>query len=196
MRTSAHSSIFWWQRRGDGSGSWQRPEVGAPCWGLPRGSRAAGVWSQLAAAVVEQVPTAVARMPTVCLWTGRDTKLLGFFSSTWRFRHVSLFVCVCLLVIERLDRWNAMPICQMSFSNKHWPLKGLCGRCLICLRPHSLLSVLEKTRVFVKKPSPVGFLGFFWVFGVFWVFLGFFARTRGFLGFFSVSRILLGASRL
>jgi hypothetical protein len=29
-----------------------------------------------------------------------------------------------------------------------------------------------------------------------WVFLGFFAQTRGFLGLFSVSRILLGASRL
>ena len=37
---------------------------------------------------------------------------------------------------------------------------------------------LEKTRVFLKKPSPVGFFGFFWVFlgflgffGFFWVFL-------------------------
>jgi hypothetical protein len=30
---------------------------------------------------------------------------------------------------------------------------------------------LEKTRVFLKKPSPVGFFGFF---GVFWGFLGFF----------------------
>jgi hypothetical protein len=59
---------------------------------------------------------------------------------------------------------------------------------------------LEKTRVFLKKASPVGFfwvfLGFFGFFGFFWVFLGFFAQTRGFLGFFSVSRILLGASRL
>jgi hypothetical protein len=36
---------------------------------------------------------------------------------------------------------------------------------------------LEKTRVFLKKTSPVGFFGFFWFF---WVFLGFFARTRGF----------------
>jgi hypothetical protein len=35
---------------------------------------------------------------------------------------------------------------------------------------------LEKTRVFLKKPSPVGFFGFF---------LFFFAQTRGFLGFFS-----------
>jgi hypothetical protein len=52
---------------------------------------------------------------------------------------------------------------------------------------------LEKTRVFKKKTSPVGFLGFF---GFYWVFLGFFAQTKGFLGFFSVSRILLGASRL
>jgi hypothetical protein len=47
-----------------------------------------------------------------------------------------------------------------------------------------------------KKPSPVGFFGFFWVFWVFLGFFGFFARTRGLLGFFSVSRILLGASRL
>jgi hypothetical protein len=37
---------------------------------------------------------------------------------------------------------------------------------------------LEKTRVFLKKTSPVGFFGFFWVFlgflgfwGFFWVFL-------------------------
>jgi hypothetical protein len=37
---------------------------------------------------------------------------------------------------------------------------------------------LEKTRVFLKKPSPVGFFGFFWVLlgfiGFFWVLLGFF----------------------
>jgi hypothetical protein len=42
---------------------------------------------------------------------------------------------------------------------------------------------------FLTQPS-----GFFWVF--LWFFLGFFVRTRGFLGFFSVSRILLGASTL
>jgi hypothetical protein len=47
-----------------------------------------------------------------------------------------------------------------------------------------------------KKPAQwvflgvLGFLGFFGFFGFF------FAQTRGFLGFFSVSRILLGASRL
>ena len=61
---------------------------------------------------------------------------------------------------------------------------------------------LEKTRVFLKKPSPVGFFVFFWVF---WVLLGF-LFFLGFLGFFCpdkrvfkvflVSRILLGASRL
>jgi len=51
---------------------------------------------------------------------------------------------------------------------------------------------------FLKKTSPVGF----WVFVflvVFWVslvFFGFFAQTRGILGLFSVSWILLGASRL
>jgi hypothetical protein len=39
---------------------------------------------------------------------------------------------------------------------------------------------------FLKKPAQ-------WVF---LVFFGFFAQTRGFLGFFSVSQILLGASRL
>ncbi len=43
---------------------------------------------------------------------------------------------------------------------------------------------LEKTRVFLKKTSPVGFFGFFWVFfgffGFFWVFLGFFAPSEGF----------------
>jgi hypothetical protein len=48
-----------------------------------------------------------------------------------------------------------------------------------------------------KKTSPVGFFGFFWVFwfffGVFW---GFFCPDERVFGFFSVSRILLGASRL
>jgi hypothetical protein len=39
-----------------------------------------------------------------------------------------------------------------------------------------------------------GFLGVFWDFFVF--FLNIFAQKREFLGFFSVSRILLGASRL
>ena len=30
---------------------------------------------------------------------------------------------------------------------------------------------LAKTRVFLKKPSPVGFFGFYWVFfGFYWVF--------------------------
>jgi transposase InsO family protein len=33
---------------------------------------------------------------------------------------------------------------------------------------------LAKTRVFLKKPSPVGFFGFYWVLLGFWVFLGFF----------------------
>jgi hypothetical protein len=52
---------------------------------------------------------------------------------------------------------------------------------------------------FLKNPAQwvfFGFFGFFWGFWVFWVFLGFFARAREFLGFFKVSRILLGASRL
>jgi hypothetical protein len=56
--------------------------------------------------------------------------------------------------------------------------------------PKPLFSGLEKTRVFKKKNQPSGF------FGVFWVFWGFFAQTRGLLGYFSVSQILLGASRL
>jgi hypothetical protein len=43
-----------------------------------------------------------------------------------------------------------------------------------------------------KKPGPVFFFGFFF----FLFFLGFFAQTRGFLEFFSVSRIPLGAYRL
>jgi hypothetical protein len=53
-----------------------------------------------------------------------------------------------------------------------------------------ILAGLEQTRFFFK-PSPVVFFGFFGLFG----FLGFFAQKRGFLLFFSVSRILLGASR-
>jgi hypothetical protein len=32
---------------------------------------------------------------------------------------------------------------------------------------------LAKTRVFFKKPSPLVFLGFYWVFGFFWVFFKF-----------------------
>jgi hypothetical protein len=44
-----------------------------------------------------------------------------------------------------------------------------------------------------KKPNPVGFFGFFWVF---WGFLGFFGPEERVLGFFPVSRILLGAARL
>jgi len=57
-----------------------------------------------------------------------------------------------------------------------------------------LKSGLEKTR-FKKKTQPSGFFGFFvffWVFGLFWVF----CPEERVLGFFSVSRILLGASRL
>ncbi len=49
---------------------------------------------------------------------------------------------------------------------------------------HSALAGLEKTRVFnIKKTSRVAFSGFL-------CFLGFFAQKRGYLGFFSVSRIL------
>jgi hypothetical protein len=59
--------------------------------------------------------------------------------------------------------------------------------------PINLQVGLEKTWVFyTKKTSPVGFLVFFWVFWFFYTF----AQKREFLGFFSVSRILLGASRL
>ncbi len=50
---------------------------------------------------------------------------------------------------------------------------------------------LEKTRVFLKKTSPVGFFGFFLgFFGFFWYICPEVFRV------FSVSRILLGASRL
>jgi hypothetical protein len=49
---------------------------------------------------------------------------------------------------------------------------------------------LEKTRVFLKKTQPREFFWFFWGF------LGFFGPEERVLGFFSVSRILLGASRL
>jgi hypothetical protein len=64
---------------------------------------------------------------------------------------------------------------------------------------------LEKTRVFKKKTNPVGFLGFWFFLLGFWGFLGFFWFFLGFLYIcpeervfrvFSVSRILLGASRL
>jgi hypothetical protein len=38
---------------------------------------------------------------------------------------------------------------------------------------------LEKTRVFKKKTSPVGFYGFFWVFWFFFGFFGFFIYLPG-----------------
>jgi hypothetical protein len=46
---------------------------------------------------------------------------------------------------------------------------------------------LEKTRVFKKKPSPVGFFGFFWVFLGFIVFFGFYWVLLGFLNLVSVT---------
>ncbi len=59
---------------------------------------------------------------------------------------------------------------------------------------------LEKTRVFKKKKPAQWVFGFFWVFlgffGFFWGFFGFFCPEKRVLGVFSVSRILLGASRL
>ncbi len=63
---------------------------------------------------------------------------------------------------------------QKLFDIRLWPTKTL----PFCYLLHPLGSGLEKTRVFLKKPSPVGFFGFFWVFlgflgffGFFWVFL-------------------------
>ncbi len=52
---------------------------------------------------------------------------------------------------------------------------------------------------FFFKPSSVVFFGFFWVFWVFWVFwffIGFFCPDERVFRVFSVSQILLGASRL
>jgi hypothetical protein len=51
----------------------------------------------------------------------------------------------------------------------------------------------KKTRVFKKKNQPSGVFCFFWGF---LGFFGFFCPEERVLGFFSVSRILLGASRL
>ncbi len=52
----------------------------------------------------------------------------------------------------------------------------------------------------LKKKQPSGFFVFFyfWVFWIFWVFCGFYIYIcpEGVSRFFSVSRILLGASRL
>jgi hypothetical protein len=55
---------------------------------------------------------------------------------------------------------------------------------------------LEKTRFFFKNPAQCFFLFFFGFFVFFWFFWGFFSPEERVLGFFSVSRILLGASRL
>jgi hypothetical protein len=54
---------------------------------------------------------------------------------------------------------------------------------------------LEKTQVKKKKTSQVGFLVFFGVFWVFWGFL-YICPEEGVFRVFSVSRILLGVSRL
>jgi hypothetical protein len=57
----------------------------------------------------------------------------------------------------------------------------------------------KKPRFFLKKPSPVGFFGFFWVFLGFLGFLGFFGffcPDERVVRVFSVSQILLSASRL
>jgi hypothetical protein len=63
-------------------------------------------------------------------------------------------------------------------------------------RLHCLVPGLEKTRVFKKEPAQWVYLfNFFCVF-LFFCFFYIFAQKREFLGFFSVSRILLGASRL
>jgi len=60
---------------------------------------------------------------------------------------------------------------------------------------------LEKTWVFLKNPAQWVFMVFYGFFGFFVFFLLFFwffifAQKREFSGFFLVSRILLGASRL
>jgi hypothetical protein len=48
----------------------------------------------------------------------------------------------------------------------------------------------------LKKTSPVGFLGFVLGYFGFWVILNILAQKREFFRVFSVSRILLGSSRL
>jgi hypothetical protein len=59
---------------------------------------------------------------------------------------------------------------------------------------------LEKTRVFLKKNQPSvffwGFLGFFGFFGFFIFYIFFICPEERVFRVFSVSRILLGASRL
>ncbi len=79
---------------------------------------------------------------------------------------------------------------------------GLGCRMRNCLPACRLATGLEKTRVFLTQPS--GFFWFFWVFwvfgvfgffGCFWVFLFRCPEERVFR-VFSLSRILLGASRL
>ena len=89
-------------------------------------------------------------------------------------------------------------------------LKKGCGRFLNFSEAHHLfknchLFLAVNARVgknpgfFKKNPAQwvfLGFFGFFWVFWVFLGFFGFFCPDERVFGFFSVSRILLGASRL
>ncbi len=95
------------------------------------------------------------------------------------------------------DLAHSSDLCSTSYSSVSSDSEALLGTYLIFLPyTHGTGQGWKKPGFFFKKPSPVGFFGFFWVFWVFLGFFGSFSQTRGFLGFFSVSRLLLGASRL
>jgi hypothetical protein len=60
----------------------------------------------------------------------------------------------------------------------------LTTQCAPILSSRRVIFRVGKNPGFLKKIQPSGFFVFFLIFWVFWVFLGFFAQTRGFLGFF------------
>jgi hypothetical protein len=96
------------------------------------------------------------------------------------------FYTILLLVLLKRDsvtRFSTSGFFLESVSPMHLSITSRPFRIFSKIRGGILgsRSGLEKTRVFLKKPSPVGFFGFlFGFFWVFWVFLGFFAQTRGF----------------
>ncbi len=94
-----------------------------------------------------------------------------------------------------------VPACLLTFSQTQVcvlrPTKRQTEKWSNVMGPRRKPPRVGKNPFFFFKNQPSGFFWFFWVFWVFSVFFGFYCpEERVFRCFFSVSRILLGASRL